>query len=131
MDVGRGLGQRATQDLVQAGPVHPRTQPLGGHLVGRDRVVLQPVDGGQLGRNGEPQPGFQEVGGEDADALQLQDFGEHQANRPLPGHQHCVAAQQGEEEQRKLAQQRLTESEATVKFLDDMLAAADPSAPSR
>jgi len=40
----------------------------------------------------------------------------------------AIAARQGEEEQKKLAQQRLAESEATVKFLDDMLAAADPSA---
>ena len=44
--------------------------------------------------SGELQPGFQQVGGEDADAAQLQNFCEHEANRPLPGHERGVAGQQ-------------------------------------
>ncbi len=43
---------------------------------------------------GELQARFQQVGGEDARAGELQQAREHQANRPLPGHQHDVAAQQ-------------------------------------
>ena len=43
---------------------------------------------------GELQAGCQQVGGEDADARQLQDFCEHQANRPLAGDKHGVAGQQ-------------------------------------
>ena len=40
------------------------------------------------------QSGFQQVGGKDVDAAQLQNLREHQADRPLPGHEHVVAGQQ-------------------------------------
>ncbi len=40
----------------------------------------------------------------------------------------AVAARESEREQRTLAESRLSQAEATVKFLDDMLGAADPSA---
>ena len=42
------------------------------------------------------QPRREQVGGHHAHALQGEQAGEHQADRPLPGHQHRVAAQQGE-----------------------------------
>jgi tetratricopeptide (TPR) repeat protein len=42
------------------------------------------------------------------------------------GRREAVAARQAELEQRKLAESRLGESQATVKFLNDMLGAADP-----
>ena len=45
---------------------------------------------------GEPQPRVHQVGGENVDAAQLQDFGEHEADGPLPGDEHVVAAQDGE-----------------------------------
>ena len=40
----------------------------------------------------------------------------------------AVVARESEREQRTLAESRLSQAEATVKFLDDMLGAADPSA---
>ena len=43
---------------------------------------------------GEFQSGFEQIGGEDVHAGELQQAGEHQANRPLPRHEHDVAAQQ-------------------------------------
>ncbi len=43
---------------------------------------------------GEAQAGVEQVGGEDVDAAQLKQAGEHQANGPLPCHEHVVAGQE-------------------------------------
>ena len=44
----------------------------------------------------EAQARFEEVGGDDLRAGELEQAGEHEADRPLPGHEHNVAAQQGQ-----------------------------------
>ena len=40
--------------------------------------------------------GSHQIGGDDARAGELEQAGEHEADRPLPGHEHDVAAQQGQ-----------------------------------
>ncbi len=44
--------------------------------------------------SGEAQARFEQVGGDDLRPGELEQPGEHEADRPLPGHQHDVAAQQ-------------------------------------
>jgi len=43
--------------------------------------------------SGEAQAGGHQIGGDDADAGELEEAGEHQTNRPLPGHEDVVAGQ--------------------------------------
>ena len=46
--------------------------------------------------SGEAQAGGHQIGGDDAGAGELEQAGEHEADRPLPGHEHDIAAQQGQ-----------------------------------
>ena len=46
--------------------------------------------------SGEAQSRFEQIGGDDPGAGELEQPGEHEANRPLPGHEHDVATQQGQ-----------------------------------
>jgi hypothetical protein len=46
--------------------------------------------------SGEAQARFEHVGGNDLHAGELEQAGEHEANRPLTGHEHDVATQQGQ-----------------------------------
>ena len=45
---------------------------------------------------GELEPGVEQVGGEDSQAAQGEELGEHQTNGPLPCHHHEIAGQHGE-----------------------------------
>ena len=45
---------------------------------------------------GQLESGCHQIGGDDAGAGELKQAGEHEADRPLPGHEHDVATQQGQ-----------------------------------